>query len=800
MNQRNLLILERSSQNLQKRDDKGKTVLEGVFAEFGIENRNGRVYEEKEYLPHLEYLKKDMANGNLMGELDHPERFEVALGNVSHRVTDLWYDQNQRQVKGRIEVLPTPKGQIAEALLDAGVPLSISSRAAGTVNEDKTVQIQQIYTYDLVAKPGFESAQLSTVNESEKARIDNMIQKLNESASSRTDHNVSDKFGVMNENISILDLTDKFPSVKIREEALALQNESSDSNVKKENEGNQMEKFELNEEAVQKWTERFNEELSKINERLDAISEGGATGQPGEVTLIKQYVEKMRKMNEDHLAWTGDIAKAVNEVASYADTLAEKNNKHYELTQKVVETVDENAKVLNYTQDWVGNNATVTNAIAETVDHNAEMLNGINEWNGQMAKGINELHEWGTEKAKAINGIHEWTSSLAKNLNSTANWSEDMFGRAMSKEDAVRLVEYIDLVSESKSDPELKAKLDEALSTHGITQKPLTEGMITGITGVAGLGVITDVKTTGNEKVDTATTKAKGVGPDEDGAITAKVGKAAFSKSAKPKELKTLDDATKDSGGKPAATKVKGVMVLDTTKVGAKPTVKITGDGPTSGQVKDQQLKLDTKAEGNLNEEEKTEEIKLDRTSFLKDRSSKLNEKLDKLMSSIEEDKKLDESVKTDFPFTALLSESDRKEFSTLALSDKKKIQEEVKKNPTTDAGVIKALWEHALATEEAKKNSEEPLWLKAAPKEYKEIYEKSDDLVKERVKARAEFYDLLNEYQIRNFWQTSGLNPKEEMTSLNEVFTAKDPKDGEVKMNAYVAQIGEQMKRYNRV
>ena len=86
---KNLLILERSSQNLKKLDAPGsKTVLEGVFAEFGVENRNGRVYEEKEYLPHMEYLKKDIASGNLLGELDHPERFEVALGNVSHRITN----------------------------------------------------------------------------------------------------------------------------------------------------------------------------------------------------------------------------------------------------------------------------------------------------------------------------------------------------------------------------------------------------------------------------------------------------------------------------------------------------------------------------------------------------------------------------------------------------------------------------------------------------------------------------------------------------------------------------------------
>jgi len=293
MSQRNVLILERSSQNLQKINDKGKVVLEGVFAEFGIENRNGRIYEEKEYLPHLEYLKKDIANGNLLGELDHPERFEVALGSVSHRVSELWYEPSSRQIKGRIEILNTPKGQIAKSLLEAGVPLSISSRAAGTVNEDKTVQIQQIYTYDLVAKPGFESAQLTTVNEGARARMTEQIKSLNESFSKTTSHNISEsEFGIVNENITIVDLTDKFPSVKLREEAVALQN----PNAKNKSEFNTMENQKVNEDALQQWTVFFKNELSKISQKLGAVEnailegKGGSANEEIEVQIGRAHV------------------------------------------------------------------------------------------------------------------------------------------------------------------------------------------------------------------------------------------------------------------------------------------------------------------------------------------------------------------------------------------------------------------------------------------------------------------------------------------------------------------------------
>jgi len=782
---KNVLILERSSENLKKVSQKGKTVLEGVFAEFGVENRNGRVYEEKEYLPHLEYLKKDIQGGSLLGELDHPERFEVALGNVSHRVTDLWYDQQNRQVKGRIEILEgTPKGQIAKSLLDSGVPLSISSRAAGTVNEDKTVSIQQIYTYDLVAKPGFEKAQLETVNESARARIENQIRQLNESYSKfEKDHNdLKPELGIMNEHVSIYDLTDKYPAVKLREEAKEL--------VKNKSEKTMNEK--VNEENVQQWTVYFKNELSKAQDRLTAIEnailEGGSVK---ELKALREYVDELRKLQEKHQKWTGDIAKNVNKVATHSQSLAEKSNQHYKLTKKISETVDFNAQVLNHTQDWVGNNAKVTNAIAETVDHNAEMLNGINEWNTQLAKGVNALHEWGTEKAKAINEMHEWTSTIAKGLNTTASWSEDMFGRAMSKADAKKLVEYIELVSESKADPKLREKLDEILSTHGITEKPLSESMLTSIAGVKGLGVITDVKTTGNEKVDTEAGKDKNVKFDGK-IIVAKTGKGSKVGGQKPKELNTKETAIpvqNTTGQKLGATgKTKGVMVLDTTKTaGARPTVKITGDGPSPAIVKGQNLKLDTKPVGKLKES-------FSGSSEVSTRRSKLDEKLGAIIADLEKEKKADDDSVKLFPFLGLLSESERKEFRALDSANKEKVAQEVAKNPTTDSGVIRKLWESALANP----TSTEPLWKKAAPTKFKELYESASDVQKAAIDARAEFYTLDTQYQINNFWETSGLVTRPTL-SLNEVVTAKTPEESDKKLDTFVASVGEAMKRYNK-
>lgn len=797
------MILERSSQNLKKISKDGRTILEGVFAEFGIENRNGRVYEEREYLPHLEYLQKDIENGNLLGELDHPERFEVSLSGVSHRINELWYDPQKRQVLGRIEILDgTPKGQIAKSLLESGVPLSISSRAAGSVNEDKSVQIQQIYTYDLVAKPGFENAQLHQVNEGanadpKMARIAGLLEGFNQSSNKRKEHCINEELGVLNENISIIDVTDKFPSVELRDEAKSL--------IQK-NERIMENKTFSNDAALNEWTQKLNGVIEDLSKRLDNVENAilesnGAVSDNGELKSIKQYVEKLRKIQESTINWTEDIAKSVNKIGNYADTLAEKSNKHYGLTKKIVETVDHNAKTLNATQDWVGHNAKLTNAIAETVDHNAFMLNGVNEWTTDIAKSVNKLNEWGEEKAsaindmhewvssqaKAVNKMHEWTSDIARNLNHTANYTEDMFGRAMSKDDAKKLIEYIELVAESKKNSQLKSKIDEMLTKHSLTAEELNEA------GLKPMEVLTadklDAKkwsVDGTKAKDSVDQFAK-MGKDDRG-----VKKPGFKKSSQPKELKTMDDVkafAKETGIRTVVGKDgKKMIVLDDTVSIGKGKEDVNGSELPKSDVKDQRMKLDQKPMGKLKEEEN-----LDRTTSIKSRSSKLDERLNAIVAGLEKERALDEQVKTSYPFTQLLSAEDRKKFADLSESDKTKVSQKVAKNPTTESETIKKLWESALI--EGKE--EQPLWLELAPAEYKEAFEKANDQVKESIEARASFYDLKNQYQIDNFWQTSGIKPvKAVVLNENVVATSKNKKE-DVEVDPVVEYVRQQMERY---
>lgn len=195
-----------------------KYIFSGVFTACSVPghtivNRNGRIYTATEMLKHLGYLR-DMIkeNGCILGELDHPEgRFDVQLKEASHKITDLWYDQDTYNVMGKLELLDTANGKTAQELVESGYPLFVSSRAAGDVDE-KTheVSIAQIFTYDIVCTPGFQEARLTQVNEKLSAKA---VSYLNESlATQKTEKETTNKkYKVLIEGVSVNELGQEAP-------------------------------------------------------------------------------------------------------------------------------------------------------------------------------------------------------------------------------------------------------------------------------------------------------------------------------------------------------------------------------------------------------------------------------------------------------------------------------------------------------------------------------------------------------------------------------------------------------------
>lgn len=210
-----------------------KYIFEGVFTpingESGKKNRNGRLYDKDEVLKHISYLRDRIRKeGSLLGELSHPEsRFEIDLKGVSHKILDLWYDEDKQAVMGKLEVLDTPNGNIIKTLVDAGCPLYVSSRAAGTVGKDSHVHIQQMFTYDIVATPGFEEARLDRVSESLRPAVTSFLNESSVASSKQV--NLASKFSVSDPN-TIIEEVDE--SVKLNLDKNIMANNINEEEVK----------------------------------------------------------------------------------------------------------------------------------------------------------------------------------------------------------------------------------------------------------------------------------------------------------------------------------------------------------------------------------------------------------------------------------------------------------------------------------------------------------------------------------------------------------------------------------------
>ena len=188
------LLIERISnftltpQLLQEsvRVNKGRLIVEGVVQRADAKNGNGRVYPkdtlEREIQKYKDsYIKENRA----LGELDHPESPIINLKNVCHNILDLWWQGDD--VMGKIEILPTPSGNILKELLLAGITVGISSRAMGSVKQiGETVEVQDdldIVCWDFVSTPSTQGAFMEIVNESlnyAAPKQQPQLQKINE--------------------------------------------------------------------------------------------------------------------------------------------------------------------------------------------------------------------------------------------------------------------------------------------------------------------------------------------------------------------------------------------------------------------------------------------------------------------------------------------------------------------------------------------------------------------------------------------------------------------------------------------
>lgn len=144
-----------------------KTV-KGIVADFNP-NRNGRVYPRElwERVINSEYTKEMMASKMLLGEADHPfdDRVEISIKEVSHAINKLWIENDK--VMAELDILNTTNGQKVATLIDYGSKIGVSSRGAGSVTSDGSVDPMdyQFFTFDIVCRPSVQAARITESEE-----------------------------------------------------------------------------------------------------------------------------------------------------------------------------------------------------------------------------------------------------------------------------------------------------------------------------------------------------------------------------------------------------------------------------------------------------------------------------------------------------------------------------------------------------------------------------------------------------------------------------------------------------------
>ena len=418
MKEKRVLVVERSgsdisysnetvTNNLGKQEE--SIVLTGIFTTFNQKNRNGRIYESADFLPHIEALKESIKNHTLLGELDHPHGFEISLTNASHVIESLDYDPQRNVVVGKIRLLNTAKGKDAQALVRDGIPLHISSRAAGTVDESGHVKLQQLFTYDLVADPGFANAVLSRVNEGVNS---NPISD----ESRRILTEMKEKYEKLNEGLNLIQSSDDCEIYETNTELLpepgqegfntdrfgaAQQSQNANKRaingtIDDTNNNNNMDNGKyISFEDFQKYTENLSEiiadlqsaianyktELDSVKKEKEGIKptetfEDGKTDNSAISALVADEVNaKVSEVQEKYnnlKKYTMYLAEQLDKSISHQDYIVENAN---DILKKQDEIIKHNNYIVDNLNDTIG----YQNYIAEMLDKSIDYSNMLAE-------------------------------------------------------------------------------------------------------------------------------------------------------------------------------------------------------------------------------------------------------------------------------------------------------------------------------------------------------------------------------------------------------------------------------------
>ena len=398
-----VLIIE-NSQNSLIRENNGSTkkdyILGGTFTEFGVKNRNERIYTADKFLPALDELNERMSSlGVVYGEFDHPDVFDTSLSRASHIITKANYVKESNLVNGEIRLLNTYWGKEAKALVDDGCPVFVSSRAAGITESDGTVSLKKLFTYDIVADPGFASAKMSVKNINESLGY-------NENSNFRI-YEMSDESKInqlfdMNKNefVTKQQLTEY--SQYLVKELASTQKEVKGALTKGNLSPKKM-------EQLLEYYDELNSTNAQVVKYLDYLAEKVQI-MVNENKSLKETTDKLIKHN-DYLAES--LEKAVN----YSEYLAENLDKNIEYSEYLAENLDKNIEYSEYLAENLDKNIAYSEYIAENLDKNIAYAEYI-------AEHVDNSIAYSEYLAEHVEGNIAYSEYIAEHLDDNIAYSE----------------------------------------------------------------------------------------------------------------------------------------------------------------------------------------------------------------------------------------------------------------------------------------------------------------------------------------------------------------------------------------
>jgi len=392
---KNVLILENNTSPLQdinesKSNNKNEYVLGGSFTEFGVKNRNERIYTWSKFKPALEELNHRIEKMGVYGEFDHPDTFDTSLKNASHMVQETYFDNSKNNVSGKIKLLSTRWGEEAKKLHDEGAPLFVSSRAAGITESNGEVSIKKLFTYDVVADPGFETSKMESLNESYGFSSNAHFQIFE-----MKDESKINKLFNMNKN-------DYVTKNQISEYSDYLVKEIS-STKRKIDEAVKTGKVEPKKiEELLEYYENMQEDQQKITKYLDYLAEN--------LQMVVSENKSLKKANSK-------LENKTNKLIGHNDYLAEQIENSISYSNYIAENLDKSIQYGDYIGKKLDESINYSNYIAENLDKS------IN-YEKYLAENLDNVIQYGDYIAENLNGSIKYSNYLREQLNSSIKFSD----------------------------------------------------------------------------------------------------------------------------------------------------------------------------------------------------------------------------------------------------------------------------------------------------------------------------------------------------------------------------------------